>query len=564
VRRALHDGDPSVRQAALHSISVWRDRDAVDPDLIWILRNGSPHNRRVAAEALGRIGDKRAVPALLAAAGEPADRFLEHSLTFALIEIHDADATATGLQSTKPSTRRAALTALANMDGFTLTAKTVTDQLAADDAKLRATAWWIASKHPEWGAELSAALRERLAARGTTAERDELVQQFAQLAKSPAIQKMLADRLADSDTASEARRLVARAMARAGLKETPAIWLAALTQALAEKDAELLGEAVATARTLRLPKQIPVSLVSALLNVGNDTQNPIALRVSALAAVPGGLTKVEPSVFDFLRDRLKGTEPPVSRALAAETLAHAKLSNAQLLQLAESLKKTGPMETSRLLESFAQSTDEKVGRALVEALTGSAGRAAVRPETLKPLLVKYGPAVLKLGEGLLASFEMDAEKQKARLEDMLVKMPAGDVRRGQAVFNGTKAVCVSCHAIGYLGGNVGPDLTRIGGIRTERDLLESIVFPSASFVRGYEPMMVVTRDGKVYTGVLRKDAPDEVVLVSGGGGIQEFRIPREEIEEMAPGRVSIMPAGLDQQLTMQELADLVAFLKACK
>jgi putative heme-binding domain-containing protein len=353
-------------------------------------------------------------------------------------------------------------------------------------------------------------------------------------------------------------------MASAGLKDTPAIWFAALTQALAAKDAELLVDAVATARTLRLPKQIPTPFVAALLQLGNDTQQTSALRVAAFAAVPGGLSKVEPPVFDFLRACLKNTETPASRSLAAETLAHAKLSNAQLLLVAEALRKAGPMEMTRLLEAFAQSTDEEVGRRLIEALTASPGRAAVRPEMLKPLLTKYGPAVLKLGEGLLASFDMDAEKQKARLEDMLVKMPAGDVRRGQAVFNGTKAVCASCHAIGYLGGNAGPDLTRIGGIRTERDLLESIVFPSASFVRGYEPMIVVTRDGKVLSGILRKDSPDEVILVTGGPGVQGIRIPRDEIEEMAPGRVSIMPAGLDQQLTIQELADLVAFLKACK
>src|SRR5262249_25866721 len=106
------------------------------------------------------------------------------------------------------------------------------------------------------------------------------------------------------------------------------------------------------------------------------------------------------------------------------------------------------------------------------------------------------------------------------------------------------------------------DLTRIGQLRTERDLLESIVFPSASFVRSYEPVLVATKDGKVHNGVIRKDAPDEVVLATGAD--QFVRIAREDIEEMQPGKVSIMPAGLDQQLTPRELADLVAFLKACK
>ncbi len=102
-----------------------------------------------------------------------------------------------------------------------------------------------------------------------------------------------------------------------------------------------------------------------------------------------------------------------------------------------------------------------------------------------------------------------------RLEKLLASLKDGDVRRGQAVFNGTKASCSACHAIGYLGGNIGPDLTHIGKIRNERDLLESIVFPSASLVRSYEPVQVTTKTGKVYNGLVRKDAPDEVVLATG-------------------------------------------------
>ncbi len=172
----------------------------------------------------------------------------------------------------------------------------------------------------------------------------------------------------------------------------------------------------------------------------------------------------------------------------------------------------------------ANRRDGKLGTALVEALKASPARAGLRPETLKPLLTKYGPAVLQSAAPLLASLEADTIKQKAHLETVLAKLPAGNVRRGQALFNGTKGACATCHTIGYLGGKIGPDLTRIGGIRTERDLLESIVFPSASFVRGYEPALIVTRDGRVLNGVPRRDAADEVILVTGAS--QEIRIPR--------------------------------------
>ena len=109
---------------------------------------------------------------------------------------------------------------------------------------------------------------------------------------------------------------------------------------------------------------------------------------------------------------------------------------------------------------------------------------------------------------------------------------------------------------------MGPDLTSIGQVRTERDLLEAIVYPSASFVRSFEPMIVSTKSGEEFSGVMRRDAPDEVVLATGPE--TEARVPRAEIAEMRPGTVSVMPQGLDTQLSRQELADLLAFLKNTK
>jgi putative heme-binding domain-containing protein len=145
---------------------------------------------------------------------------------------------------------------------------------------------------------------------------------------------------------------------------------------------------------------------------------------------------------------------------------------------------------------------------------------------------------------------------------LLPKLQKGDVRRGQAIFNSTRAACSGCHSIGYLGGNLGPDLTRIGQVRTERDLLEAIVYPSASFVRSFEPFIVVTKNGDDFSGVLRKDAADEVVL--GTGPNVEVRIARNDIAEMRPGKTSVMPQGLNEQLSQQEMADLLAFLKSTR
>jgi putative membrane-bound dehydrogenase-like protein len=562
VRQALGDDAETTRQAAIHSVSVRRDPEAV-PALLKMLKSPSLQNRRAAAEALGRLGDKSAVPALLAALAEPADRALEHSLTFALIEIADPQGTAVGLASGSASARRAALVALDQMDGG-LKPEAVTRALNSSDARLKETAWWIAGRHPEWADAVTGFLRVRLSATDklAPAAQDELAHHLTPFARSEPVQQLLAERLADPSAGADARRIALRAMARANLKEAPAAWIACLVDVLKGDNGDLLSEAIATVRSLRVAPRHAARLAAALSQIGSSVKADDKVRISALAAVPGGLPKVEPSLFDFLCSHLDAEQPVAVRAAAAEVLAKAKLSSEQLLALTEALKNVGPMEMDRLLDAFAAATDDKVGQGLLSALKVAPARSSLRVETLKPRLAKFSPAVRHQAEELYAALDVDAAKQRTQLEQLLSSLKGGDVRRGQAVFNGTKAACSSCHAIGYLGGKVGPDLTQIGKIRTERDLLESIVFPSVSFVRSYEPVQVTTKSGKVYNGLLRKDAPDEVVLTISA--TEEARVARDDIEDVQPGKVSVMPAGLDQQLTIRELADLVAFLKACK
>ncbi|MFM7750065.1 MAG: dehydrogenase, partial [Opitutaceae bacterium] len=161
---------------------------------------------------------------------------------------------------------------------------------------------------------------------------------------------------------------------------------------------------------------------------------------------------------------------------------------------------------------------------------------------------------------LVATLHSDAARQNARVAEVAASLTGGDVRRGQELFNSPKAACILCHKIGYGGGLLGPDLTSIGRIRNERELLEAIMYPSATLVRGYEPVTVNLRGGGSHAGILRKDAPDEVVLATGPDS--EVRIGRADIAELQQGEISLMPPGMDVIMSAAELADLVAFLKS--
>src|SRR5262249_7364030 len=224
------DPDETVRQAAIHSVSVRRDGKALGA-LLKLLNSTSRHNQRAAAEALGRIGDKSAVVPLLEKLSHPAERALEHSLTYALIEIADHKQTAAGLKIDNALTRRAALVALDQMPNGGLDLATVKPFLPAPPP-LKETAVWIVGRHPEWSGELVGYLAKQLDDKDLTdAERDEFVRQLARFARAKPIQDLLAERVSGPTASADSRRLALRAMGQAGLKETPPHWLKALAEA---------------------------------------------------------------------------------------------------------------------------------------------------------------------------------------------------------------------------------------------------------------------------------------------------------------------------------------------
>lgn len=567
VREALSDSDHEVRQAALNSISLWRDAGAL-PNLLVTLRSGSRMNQRVAAEAIGRIGDARQVVKLLTAAGASSDRGRDHAIIYALLELHDAATTAAGLKDPNPSIQRAALFALDQIPDGKLDPQMVAGLLTSKDPGLKEAASWVLGRHPDWGETLASFLRTRLnEAKLSKVDREELERQLAQFAQTATIQALMADVVGSDESASLARRSAMKAMRQSALKEIPAVWVPALAKNLTTTDQALTEQAVFVLRAFPPIKdaQLAAEVNSHLQMI--ITPKPgevffVKLRLEALALLAGSQRELEPSHFELLVETLTPEAPIELRSVATEVLSKSKLSSDQLLILADQFKIVGPLEVDRLLSAYEGCGNDAVGEKLIAALKEATALRSLRADALKLRLAKFSPKVQEQALPLYEILNADAAKQKERLEQLLAGLKDGDIRRGQVVFYSQKAACIACHAIGYVGGNTGPDLTRIGGIRTERDLLESIVFPSVSFVRSYEPVTIVTTEGKVHNGLIRNETSNEILLATGPK--EEVRIPRADIEELKPSTLSIMPSGLDQQLTQQQLADLIAFLRNAK
>lgn len=574
VRSLLNHADPRIRQAALHGVSLHRDAAAA-PQIFAILADEDPAVRRVAAEASGRLADPAAVIPLLWAAAPTDDRILQHSIIYALIELADAKTTRAGLASELPEIAAVALIALDQMPGGNLTADDVLQHLDAADPQLSAAANWVVTHHAGWGGQLADWFKQKLAslppaasrlsdteAPPTDAPSTRLVNMLAAFAGDANIRTLIAATAQDASASPAARLAALRAMEEAAPIKNQA-WPAALAAILDGSEQSLHSPALAAVRRQALNPATDSPLHQSLVKLFNNPDAAPAERLAAAALAAPTIPSLSDQQFVLLTSTLLNEESPsVDRAAAADALAAAPLTAPQLAELVAVIPAVGPLELNKLVSSFGRGNETATGVALLDALAQSPALPSLRIDLLRQALMNYDAAVTDRIAEVETLVNVDAAGQRSRIEELLPAMASGDVRRGHAVFNSAKAACSACHRMGYGGGDTGPELSKIGEIRTERDLLESILFPSMSFVRSYEPMLLVTNDGRAVSGVIRNETEHEYVVATGPN--EEVRLPRDLVEEVQPNTISVMPAGLDKQLTVQELADLVAFLKNAK
>jgi putative membrane-bound dehydrogenase-like protein len=570
VRGALADADPVVRQAACHAAGLHRDAAAVD-SLGRIVAADEAPVARAAAEALGRLESAAGAAALLGATGRPADRSLDHSLLYGLIECRQPEPLREALVNGAPHARRAALIALDQMADRLPAAALARDEVIAlcdaGDAALREAAWWVASHHPEWSAALAGKVAGQLGRMGRAAgdERAAIAARLAPLAADAAVAGAVAAALEGDDAALRAAALDVMRAARP--KGAPASWVAALTRLTAAPTERGTPAAAAGSDAVAVLAGLP------LTKDERAAFRPVAFRIEeagaleprsilqALALLGEAAGDLPPVIVGRLLLITTLAESPVDRTAAASILAAATLAEPERLRVGDAFAKLGAQEATLLLPMLVKDGGEPLARA-VAGLAASDVAGTLRPDLLAAAVAKLPPDAAAMGAALVARSGAAVAEERDAFERLAASLPPGDPVRGHAVFAGKTGACTSCHAMAYVGGKVGPDLSHIGAIRTPRDLLEAIVRPSASFVRSYEPSVVVTTDGRSFQGVVREEPGGLVAVQTSATSLE--RLPRETVESIEPGRVSLMPQGYDRLLTPQELADLVAFLHRAK
>jgi putative heme-binding domain-containing protein len=169
---------------------------------------------------------------------------------------------------------------------------------------------------------------------------------------------------------------------------------------------------------------------------------------------------------------------------------------------------------------------------------------------------------LTIKDDLLKDRRPRTEWTLADLEGSVNAMEKGrSFVHGRELFR--TASCVSCHKLGDAGNQFGPELAKLEAKMTALEITRHILDPSLRIEEKYRSTTIVTDDGRRLTGLVVADTPEELALVENPvASAEPVRIKKTDIEERVTSVVSIMPKGLLDKLTRDEVLDLVAYVTA--
>ncbi|MDB6025990.1 MAG: hypothetical protein JWM68_2213 [Verrucomicrobiales bacterium] len=558
LRLALSDKDKNVRQSAVYAAGRNRDKNAAEILQSIVLRDSEPAIRREAAAALGRIGNPKSIPSLLAAFEGKNDAFLTHSLIYALIQINNPAGTKLGLIAQSAPVQRGAMIALEQMDNSQLSREEMIPLLASKDFDVQKAAFTIASRRKDLTTEMAQALKSWLDQPKPSEEQIKFIQ-TALTAKTlePELERVVGQHLSEAKTSLPVRRTLLDVIAKSEQKELPGRWIASLEKELQRDSGETRLQAIQVIQQRGNSK-----LDGALKQLADDATLSAQLRIAALSALAPRLRIVPEAHLTLLKESLRPQSSPLMRLASARTMAALHLSDEQIVRLAEFLPEVDSLALPTVLRSFARKTNDIAGFALVAGLEKAPSAQNLGADEATRIISTYSSSVREKAKPLLAQLGADLEKKQQRLKDLEGTISGGDSTHGKEVFFGKKASCFTCHRIRGQGGIVGPNLSTIGGVRVGRDFLESIVFPSSSIVQGYHTFNVQTTDDEQYTGIIIRETPEAIWI--RGTDLAEIRIETKNIKVMNESKLSIMPQGLDANLSSKELSDLIAYLQSLK
>ncbi|HXG48074.1 MAG TPA: PVC-type heme-binding CxxCH protein [Methylomirabilota bacterium] len=567
----LTDADAEVRAQAAKVLGELKALDAV-PDLVKLLADPAPRPRFFAAMALGKTGGKREVPAVLAMLRDNADkdRYLRHAGVMALAGIRDVEQLETAGRDASPAVRMAALLALRRLGSEKVAMflndadpRLVTEAARAiNDVPIARAEPHLASlgRHPHLLAmaareEVQTALLRRVVNanfRLGGAENAEILLNLVTNGAVPAGLRAEAVQRLGQWARPSGRDAVVGLWRPLPARDPSAVaeLAASRFEALLAQPEEVQAAAAQMAGQLRLRATAPT-----LLGIVQAEEAPTAVRVEALKALAEMKSE---RVWDALNSA-RGSSKEALRKEAGRL--QARFSPAEALAQLRAVTETGSLsEKQAAFATLAGLNESGVDGLLSEwldkVLAGQVPAGLVL-DILDAAKQRQAPEIAEK----LRTFE-NRRNPNDPLRSYLECLEGGDAAEGRRIFYERADVsCFRCHKINGEGGEVGPDLTGLGGRADRRAILESIAYPNAAIAPGFESITVVMKNGTSYAGALKSESAAEMEILSPEDGL--VKVKKADIQEQAKG-LSAMPEEIRQVLSRQDLRNLVEFLSGLK
>ncbi len=592
----LDDADAEVRAQAAKTLGDVRAAKAYEA-LVKLLSDSEPRPRFFAAISLGKLGRKEAVPAVIAMlrANNNSDRYLRHAGVMALAALADAPTLQQLAGEKLSSLRLAAVVALRRQER-----PEVADFLKDENPWVTLEAARAINDLPIAAAlpRLAALLDDKeLFARVATAS----AEQRATVAATKNSKKPDVDAEPDVLISPLLRRVV-NAHFRLGGAANAAALIAFATQSAAPgavraEAVSVLGDwARPSGRDTITGLWRPTGKrdgagatkafeqnVEALLQNPSTTVKLAAIKVATKLGIKAGAN----AAFALLSDEKQRGDVRVEALKALSSLKAAKLSDAVKLALTatdEGLRNEASKIQARLRPSDATGKlrvllekgtlgEKQSAFATLATVPGSAADEVIS-QWLEKLVAKQVPANLHL-DLIAAAQQRQAREVKDKLTKFERNRPSdddlrnyrecqegGNAAEGKKIFiERAEVFCMRCHKAGGEGGEVGPDLSKLGATKTREYILESIVYPNKHIAAGFDNVLLTMKDGAIYAGMLKSETDAEIEVNSPEDGM--LKLKKADIKERQRG-LSAMPEEIRQVLTKQDLRNLVEFLSGLK
>lgn len=558
----LEDSDPEIVAQASKMLGDVRYAEANDT-FIALLKHESIRVRFFAMEALGRTAEKKAFTPILALLEEnnDEDAWLRHGGVIALARIGNSKGLIDLCSHASKAVRTAAVVALRRMkdpgiacflqdqDEFivTETARAINDDFSIPEALP-----YLANLIRETSFNNEALLRRVINANLRVGKNQNLDNLAAYATKESASPAMRAEAIASLSTwakPSVLDRVDGRY--RGEVNRDMAPLLAAFDQImdklLADPEEDVQAAAIYAAGNIGL-KKASEALFALIQN------NPSAKVKSAslLSLQKMGSEQLGTALELALKDKNKQV-----RAKALEILPKSGIEEGKAVQLFSSVLKEGTSQEKRAaLASLATYKGAEaiasLGQELNKLSSGKTPRD-LRLDVVEAVELQNAPDLMSKLEAYYAT---KGEGPLAKYEDALY---GGNERRGRNIFfRNPQGQCVRCHAVFEYGGNAGPGLANVGKRLSKKDLLASLITPSASYAPGFGVITLKMKEGDPVVGVLMEETPSKLQVRVGENDLRD--IPKDKVVE----RINVpssMPA-MGDILSKKQIRDLIAFLSA--